>query len=170
MEKKIFFKVILPDKIYINDKEANEIKKQYYFDNSGDKINNFTLIWNEEISSIAYMFYGCQNIIEIDFSNFNTSLVKDMSFIFRNCKSLTSLNFSNFDTSKVTDMTCMFDECSKLFSLNLSTFDTSQVLSFDSMFAGCYALISLNLTNFNTVYARYVFRLFIFKIIRFIKF
>ncbi len=91
-----FFKFVLPDKRYINNKEANEIKKQYYFDNSGDKINNFTLIWNEELNSIANMFYDCKKIIEIDFSNFNTSLVKDMRFIFRDCESLTSINFFKF--------------------------------------------------------------------------
>jgi len=110
----------LPNEIYINDIKANEIKRQYYFDDSDDIINNFKLIWYNEINSTKNMFYTCNKIIEIDFSNFDTSEVTDMIRMFGECTSLISLNISNFNTSKVKRMGYMFNSCSSLKSLNLS--------------------------------------------------
>ena len=46
----------LPNEIYINDIKANEIKRQYYFDDSDDIINNFKLIWYNEINSTKICF------------------------------------------------------------------------------------------------------------------
>jgi len=50
------------------------------------------------------MLFHCENIIEIDLSNFNTFSVEDMQFIFSCCSSLISLNLSNFNTFRVTTM------------------------------------------------------------------
>ena len=62
------------------------------------------------ITSMAYMFYNCTNLISLDLSNFNTSNVTDMDFMFDSCTSLSSINISSFDTSKVTNMEQMFEE------------------------------------------------------------
>ena len=45
------------------------------------------------------MFYGCQDITEIDLSNFNTSKLTYMYSMFSGCSQLTSIDLSNFDTS-----------------------------------------------------------------------
>ncbi len=44
------------------------------------------------------MFYKCETLISIDFSNFNTSEVNDMSGILSECKSLKNIDFKNFNT------------------------------------------------------------------------
>ena len=96
------------------------------------------------------MFYELSNIIKIDLSYFNTSLVTNMYRMFKNCSSLISLNLNNFNTSLVTDMRSMFNGCISLISLNLNNFNTSLVTNMRSMFYKCNSLISLNLNNFNT--------------------
>ena len=91
----------MPYKIYINDIETKEIKREYYFNSSENDINTFKIIWNIKINRIQYMFYNCENITEIDLSNFDTSQVTDMRYMFDGCSSLISLNLSNFNTSQV---------------------------------------------------------------------
>ena len=66
------------------------------------------LIWNQSPTNCSRMFYGCSNISEIDFSDFDSSNVENMNYMFNGCSSLTSINFNNFDTSKVTDMQNLF--------------------------------------------------------------
>ena len=107
-----------PDIIIINNKNNytnREIKRNYVFDNSE---NNITLIWDIPPSSTNNMFKSCNKIIEIDLSNFDSSLVTDMGNMFYSCSSLAYLNLSNFNTSKVTKMNSMFSGCINLISLD----------------------------------------------------
>ena len=94
------------------------------------------------------MFSNCQDITEIDLSNFNTSKVTYMSCMFYYCSQLTSIDLSNFDTSQVTYMNSMFSGCSQLTSIDLSNFDTSKVTDMEYMFAYCSQLKYINLKNF----------------------
>ena len=102
------------------------------------------------------MFYSAsykqdiKNILEIDLSNFDTSMVMDMSNMFYSMSKLTTLNLSNFDTSMVMDMSNMFIGMSNLTSLNLSSFNTSHVMYMKAMFAGLPNIITLDLSNFDT--------------------
>ena len=99
--------------------------------------------------SMPSIFIADKNIISVDFSHFNSSLVKNMKSLFSS-SSIEEINFSNFVTSGVTDMSSMFEGCTSLKSLNLSNFNTSKVGDMSSMFEGCTSLKSLNLSNFNT--------------------
>ena len=67
--------------------------------------NNEILIkLNNKFSTTGKMFRGCDSLISIDLSNFDTSSVINMRGMFAGCNSLISLNLSNFNTSKVTTM------------------------------------------------------------------
>ena len=107
-------------------------------------VNHFTFIHLRE------MFYSCEEITEIDMTNFDTSLVTVMDSMFKRCHSLSSLNISNFDTTNVERMDDMFNECYLLKSIDLSSFDTSSVTSLGYMFYECRSLTSINLTHFKT--------------------
>ena len=135
-----------PDEIYINDINQTNISNIYYL-NKEDKIK---LVWNYNLESCAFMFWGCSNITEIDLSHFNSSQVSSMFFMFCGCSSLTSINFNNFDTSQVTSMSGTFYGCSSLSSIDLSSFITSNVEYMSYMFAYCESLTSLNLSTFGT--------------------
>ena len=89
------------------------------------------------------------NVISIDFSYFNSSLVENMANIFFGCKALESINFLNFGTIHVSNMANMFHNCSSLRSINISSFNTINVENMNSMFCGCILLESLNLFNLN---------------------
>ena len=60
------------------------------------------------------MFNGCNELINIDLSNFNTQNVNNMCCMFRGCSSLTNIILSNLKTNNVTNMSCMFFGCEKL--------------------------------------------------------
>ena len=136
-----------PNYVYINGEFQNIVNYSYNFNQTDNYIE---LIWNNSINSCRNMFRDCSDIIEFDFSNFDTSQVKDMHLMFFRCSALTSLNITNFDTRNVQAMSGMFQYCSSLTSLNISHFDTSLVRNVEAMFDGCKSLTSLNLSNFDT--------------------
>ena len=110
--------------------------------------------------SSSYLFSSLTNLLNIDFSAFDTSKVTNMGHMFDNCPALTSLNVSNFDTYEVTSMSYMFDHCSALTSLDLRNFDTSKVTIMSSMFGSCSALTSLDVSGFNTSKVTNMFEMF----------
>ena len=142
-----FYNKFLPNEIRTNGNIRTDKQNSYSLSESE---NNVTISWNIKITSTFQMFEGCLDIIEIDFSDFDSSEITQMNNMFTTCSSLRTINFTNFNTSKVTIMNNMFVLCSALISLDLSNFDTSKVESMSSMFNGCRELTSLNLSNFNT--------------------
>ena len=66
-----------PDIITINNENYTMANKDT-FNNFENNIINITLIWNNSITSTGFMFYGCDDIIEMDLSHFDTSNVIDM--------------------------------------------------------------------------------------------
>ena len=130
-----------PDMIQINGINLTYITSEYEFNTTENIIK---LIWKKAPLNIECLFYYCSDIIEIDFSNFDSSNIKKMNYMFYSCTSLISINFDNFITSNVVDMNNMFCQCMALPSLNLSGFDTSMVENMDSMFSICSVLSSLD--------------------------
>ena len=70
------------NEVIINGNKTDTLKNIYYF----NQIDNYVeLIWDENITSCAFMFFRCSNIIEINLSNFNTSKVTSMNNMFSGC-------------------------------------------------------------------------------------
>ena len=146
-----------PNIIYLNEQIINIdnienccIIKITSQESNENKINTIKLIWNNSLSSMSSMFYGCSSLISLNLSNFDTSNVNDMSYMFYNCFSLISLDLPNFDSSNVNNIYRMFYNCSSLISLDLSNFLTSNVNDMRFMFYNCLSLISIDLSNFDT--------------------
>ena len=137
-----------PSEIYVNsiyNNDSYNISYEHEYE-----IKNVTLIFNETLNSTAIMFYGLDNIIEIDLSLFDFSYVTTMENMFRNCSNLKKINFGNINTSSVNNMKWLFYNCSKLISIDVSNFDTSLVTSMEGMFYNCTNLLTINVSNFNT--------------------
>ena len=66
-----------PDIVTINN-ENYTMDNINNFNNSENNIINITLIWNNSITSTSFMFSGCDDIIEMDLSHFDTSNVENM--------------------------------------------------------------------------------------------
>ena len=148
--------VVYMNTVTIDDEESDyEIKlwldptdKTAYYYAETEKV-----YLNEDSSMMFFRFMGdenIKNILDIDLSSFDTSMVTDMRYMFANMHNITTLNLSNFNTSKVTDMAYMFNGMHNLITFNLSSFDTSRVVDMSNMFYSMYALTNLNLSNFNT--------------------
>ena len=74
-----------------------------------------------------------------------------MKGMFNECNELENLDLSNFDTSKVNDMVCMFNKCQKLKEIKgINKFNTNQVTIMKAMFNECNELEYLDLSNFDT--------------------
>ena len=149
-----FSKINYPTTVTLNNMASyhdDKVKYKYNLGISQNNINikNITLKWDIPPTSTDNMFSDCDNIIEIDLSNFDTSSVKSMQKMFYKCSSLISIDFSNLNTSGVKIMTDMFNGCSSLISLDLSNFITSNVTDIGSIFSGCSSLKYLNLSNFD---------------------
>ena len=135
-----------PYQIIIGGQTLNGTKA-LSLDNSPTTIK---LIWNSALTTCKQMFFCISNILEIDFSYFDSSKVTTMDQMFFRCSGLTSINFSNMKTSLVTDMHQMFAGCYSLKSLDLSSFDTSSVTRMYQMFHSCISLETVDLSHFNT--------------------
>ena len=112
------------------------------------------------VENMEEMFYGLSKIKAIDVSNFNTSKVTNMDSVFKNMSSITSLNLSNFNTSNVDNMEEMFSGMTSLTSLNVSSFDTSKVRRMYDMFYHVSSIKTLDLSNFDTSKVRDMSRMF----------
>ena len=136
-------------KIYFNEiNSENTIKKNYnIFQKKGEY--NFKIKFNLKITKGFSLFSGCENIIYIDFSNFNTSLISNFSYMFLNCYNLKYLDLTSFDTSKMTKMNFMFYGCENLQEIKINSFDTKNVTDARGMFGYCKNLVNLNISNFN---------------------
>ena len=138
-----------PNNISINGINQDSIHRSYVFNKS---LNNVELKWYNPVIICSGMFYGSSDIIDIDFSKFDTSRVQYMGYMFCNCTSLTSLNLSNFDTSNVVSFRGMFSGCVLLTSLDLSNFITPKLNLIHEMFDGCINLKYINIKNFQDRY------------------
>ena len=87
--------------------------------------------FNESVKSLANFFSyrsnfnigdeNNKNIISVDFTNFDSSMVEEVSSMFQGCTSIEEINFNNFQTSgKIKDMSNMFYDCSSLKEIDLS--------------------------------------------------
>ena len=121
---------------------------------------NFSNFKFENVTNMYCMFGGCSSLESINFSNINTQNVTNISYLFSGCTSLTNIDLSSFNTGNVTQMESIFKECTSLKKLDLSKFNTRNVINMYGMFMGCKSLIDINLSSFNTknVYnMRYMF-------------
>ena len=140
-----------PEKVYLN----TDSSMMFYSDYDEQEIKNIleldlSSFDTSLVMNMNDMFRGMSNLTILNLSNFDTSNVTNMDSMFSGMFNLTALDISNFDTSKVTSMFYMFSGMSSLTTLDLSSFDTSQVTGMLYMFSGMPNLTILNLSNFDT--------------------
>ena len=92
-----FFQNFQPDEVYINGNK--EYASSYSYLNQEN--NLVKLVWYIPINDSMRMFDGCSDIIEINLTNFDSSLITRTSYMFKDCSSLTSIDFTNFNISKL---------------------------------------------------------------------
>ena len=128
--------------LYING-DKKEYKKYFIPEIAG--IHIILLIFNISFTDCSHMFDSCNRIINIDFSNFDTTNVTNMSNMFDSCYLLRTLTgISKWNTANVTNISDMFTCCYSLESLpDISNWNTTSVINMSSLFYDCESLKSL---------------------------
>ena len=134
-------------KLFIN---GIEHKYRKYFTPNKIGIYKIKLKFYETVKDCSFMFYNCDNIINIDLSSFQNNNITRMNSMFGKCSKLKYVDLNNVDTKKVIDMSNMFEECNNLKFVDLLGFRTENVKNMKKMFSGCSKFTSLNLTLFDT--------------------
>ena len=129
------------------DGKRVKISPALQFDDDGKK--TVVIKFKEKVKSMARFFYYIRCLRTVDFSNFDTSEIKDMSEMFRESVSLTSITWgSKFDTRNVETMFSMFQHSGSIETLNLSSFKSSALKNATNMFSNCYKIKKIDLRNF----------------------
>ena len=74
------------------------------------------------------MFYGCQDIIEIDCSNFDCSQITNCKSMFIVCNLLEKINLGKLDFPLSKNFSYMFCRCRNLKELDISHFSMKILL------------------------------------------
>ena len=87
-----------PDEVWINEVKQDKVEREYDLDKEE---NNIKLVWDNSVSCTVCMFYSCNDITEIDFSNFDSSQVNSVGHMFEYISSLVTLNLANLVLQKL---------------------------------------------------------------------
>ncbi len=111
-----------------------------------------------ECLNTRYMFWGCQNIEDIDVSNWAFGKVTIMDNMFAgggtyDCTTkYKKLDVSNWDMSRAVDVSFMFYACKGPKEIDVSKWNVSSIENFDHMFAHSYLKIG-DVSNWRTTSA-----------------
>ena len=105
--------------IYMNDMfaECEDIKKIIGIEN----------LDVSKLQCANAMFYGCQNLVELDLTNWNPMSLQRASYMFYNCSNLKIIkNIENWQLPNIKNVRQMFDKCDKL-DVDLSNWDLTNI-------------------------------------------
>ena len=95
-----------------------------------DKLKNIIGIENLDVSKLKNansMFYMCENLVELDLTNWNTTSLENMSFMFYNCSNLKIIkNIENWQLPNIKSVRQMFYKCAKL-DVDLSNWNLTNI-------------------------------------------
>lgn len=111
--------------------------KNMFYNYTGSTIP--VLNGTSNVTTMENMFYGCINVTNFNFDNYDTSNVTNMRTMFYSSSAVAirNLDCSSFNVQKVTDMAGTFQGLYQLAKLDISSFDFSGVTTFNNMFANC---------------------------------
>lgn len=99
-------------------------------------------------TTMQAMFWGCNNLAEIEFSHDNPINLTSFRSTFGYCKRLLEANLSNFEATNVTTFAQMFRECSNIKRIDLSKMNPTTISDTSNMFNGCVSLEFLDIRSF----------------------
>ena len=124
-------------------------------------LNAYKMFTGQKLASIAFhdcetievfdcssMFSGCDNLISVDMTGFQTNNVVRTNRMFYGCSSIEELSLSTLNTAHVVSMADMFAGCSSLKTIELDSFQTANVVNMSNMFNGCISVNNIWLDNF----------------------
>ena len=90
-------------------------------------IENLDVSKSEDVS---YMFYGGENLVELDLTNWNPKLLQKTRYMFYGCSNLKIIkNIENWQLPNIKNVSYMFCDCAKL-DVDLSNWDLTHIKDF----------------------------------------
>ena len=100
------------------------------------------IILKESLKSIFGMFKNCENLIDVDFTNFNTSKLENMNSLFEGCNNLENVVFFNSNLDKINEIENLFKGCENLIQIeNFDKINLSNVRKANILIYQIYILI-----------------------------
>ena len=107
------------------------------------------------VDNFSYMFDRCENLIDLDVTNFNTKNSKSFIFMFNECKNLKKIDVSKFNTSKCENIRAMFQNCHSIEEIDMINWDMSNLKyenkykenPIDGLFNGCKKLKKIKISG-----------------------
>ena len=94
------------------------------------KLKKIIGIENLDVSKLEYanyMFYGCENLVELDLTNWNPKLLQKTRYMFYGCLNLKIIkNIENWQLPNMKEVKYMFSGCTKL-DVDLSNWDLTNI-------------------------------------------
>ena len=174
-KKEIHFLNGFNDIDHSNNNEINGENIDVYINNEKVDFINFIrpesigyikvkLVFKKLLTDCSFMFTGCENIVRINFQDFNAKKITSMKYMFSGCINLEKLDLSSLNTINVKDMEGLFGECNnKTFGKHskkhrdgckklkfLKMCKTENVTNMSYMFSGCERLKCFDGTLFDT--------------------
>ena len=97
------------------------------------KLKKIIGIENLDVSKLEktnFMFSGCENLVELDLTNWNPVSLQNARQMFYNCSNLKIIkNIENWQLPNIKDVSYMFCDCAKL-DVDLSNWDLTHIKDF----------------------------------------
>ena len=121
-----------------------------YFDSPKDGFIKIKVYFLDPLPSLDFLFYDCNDLINIDLSHLNTTNMSRISYTFYNCKNVEQINFTSLDTSNTEYMEFLFAGCENLVDIiGFENLNTSLIKYTTGMFFDCKNLQIANLSSFD---------------------
>ena len=146
MNSDFFFKLDSHIKILIDENEYNYNTIENFYFSKGNHI--IKLEFGSTLFTCNNMFNGCKQIIHIDFSFCDTSLVTSANNMFYNCENLNEVNLSKFNN--LTDFNGLFNGCINLKNVIFPKKKYKNIFNIGYMFYNCKNLEYIDLSSFDT--------------------
>jgi len=137
---------------YTEQREEIELNNTIkgYFDSPGDNFIEIKVVFLDPLTSLDFLFNGCDDLISVDLSHMNFPNISRLSYTFNDCKNVEKINLTSLDTSKVENMEFLFAGCDNLVEIiGLENLNTSSLRVATGIFLNCRNLQVVNISSFD---------------------
>ena len=114
---------------------------------------NFTNFDTSKVTYMNSMFKNCISLTHLDLSYFNLENLRDSRYMFEECFTLKEIKFNDNTTTKnLEKMDYMFNGCISLEKINTKIFKENKLTNLNYVFKNCHSLKELDLSYFETKY------------------
>lgn len=116
-------------------------------------------------NNVEVAFNGCQNLEELDVSQWITTGITSLYQTFRDCRKLSVIDMSNWSVTNLQSIVGAFSNCRAVEVLDVSKLNVDNVSIFSNIFLNCISLRKLDLSLWNTSNATSMFRMLFCNIV-----